>query len=87
MIEEMKKETKGKMKKEIIEGMKKEKKGKIKETDQPGDHVGIHGIWKKGNNLIEKKVGWTDGCIALRNEDIDELYLFINKGVKIYIRK
>jgi murein L,D-transpeptidase YafK len=63
------------------------KKGKIKETDQPGDHVGIHGIWKKGNNLIEKKVGWTDGCIALRNEDIDELYQFINKGIRIYIRK
>jgi lipoprotein-anchoring transpeptidase ErfK/SrfK len=49
--------------------------------------VGIHGIWKKGNNLIEKKVGWTDGCIALRNEDIDELYQFINKGIRIYIRK
>jgi murein L,D-transpeptidase YafK len=63
------------------------KKGKIKEADQPGDHVGIHGIWKKGNNLIEKKVGWTDGCIALRNEDIDELYQFINKGIRIYIRK
>jgi murein L,D-transpeptidase YafK len=63
------------------------KKGKVKETDQPGDHIGIHGIWKKGNNLIEKKVGWTDGCIALRNEDIDELFLLINKGVKIYIRK
>jgi len=63
------------------------KKGKIKESDQPGDHVGIHGIWKKGNNLIEKKVGWTDGCIALRNEDIDELYQFISKGIRIYIRK
>lgn len=63
------------------------KKEKIKATDQPGDHIGIHGIWKKGNNLIEKKVGWTDGCIALRNEDIDELFLLINKGVKIYIRK
>lgn len=63
------------------------KKGKIKESDQPGDHIGIHGIWKKGNNLIEKKVGWTDGCIALRNEDINELFMFIDKGVKIYIRK
>ena len=63
------------------------KKGKIKETDQPGDHIGLHGIWKKGDNLIEKKVGWTDGCIALRNEDIDEHFLLINKGVKIYIRK
>lgn len=63
------------------------KQGKIKESDQPGDQVGIHGIWKKGNNLIEKKVGWTDGCIALRNEDIDELYQFITKGIRIYIRK
>ena len=47
----------------------------------------IHGIWKKGDDLIEKRVGWTDGCIALKNKDIDELFLFVGIGTKVFIRK
>lgn len=38
-----------------------------------GHSIGIHGIWPGGDDMIEMGVGWTDGCIALRNADVDEL--------------
>jgi lipoprotein-anchoring transpeptidase ErfK/SrfK len=37
--------------------------------------------------MIELGVGWTDGCIALRNKDIDELYTFVGVGTRVVIRK
>lgn len=52
-----------------------------------GGDVGIHGVWKGGDNMVEMGIGWTDGCIALRNEDIDELYRIVSRGVRVLIRK
>ena len=61
--------------------------GKISPTARIGGSVGIHGIWKGGDDMIDLGVGWTDGCIALTNKDIDELYTFLNVGTRILIRK
>jgi murein L,D-transpeptidase YafK len=52
-----------------------------------GGDVGIHGIWKGGDDMIEMGVCWTDGCIALKNKDIEELYTFVGVGTNVYIRK
>lgn len=61
--------------------------GVIPGNAQIGGDVGIHGIWKGGDDMIEKGVGWTDGCIALKNKDIDDLYPFVGVGTRVYIRK
>ncbi len=61
--------------------------GTIPKSAQPGGDVGIHGIWKGGDDMIEKGVCWTDGCVALKNKDVDELYSFISVGTRVYIRK
>lgn len=61
--------------------------GKIPKTAQIGGDVGIHGIWNKGDDMIEMGVGWTDGCVAIKNKDIDELYTFVVPGTRVYIRK
>ena len=37
--------------------------------------------------MIEMGVGWTDGCIALRNKDIEELYSFAGVGTRVLIKK
>ncbi len=62
-------------------------KGTIPATAQIGGDVGIHGIWRGGDDLIEKNVCWTDGCIALKNKDIEDLYKLVNIGTRVLIRK
>jgi lipoprotein-anchoring transpeptidase ErfK/SrfK len=62
-------------------------KGVIPKSARIGGNVGIHGIWKNGDNMIELGVGWTDGCVALKNCDIDELYKFAGIGTRVFIKK
>ncbi len=62
-------------------------KGAVPQNAKMGSNVGIHGIWAGGDDMIELGVGWTDGCIALRNKDIDELYTFVGVGTRVIIRK
>ncbi len=52
-----------------------------------GSDVGIHGVWKGGDDMIEMGVCWTDGCVALKNKDIEELYTFVGVGTRVFIRK
>lgn len=61
--------------------------GAIPQKARMGGDVGIHGVWKGGDDLIEQSVGWTDGCIALKNKDVDELYAMVVVGTKVYIKK
>lgn len=52
-----------------------------------GGNIGIHGIGKL--NFIFKNLpfvfNWTDGSIAVSNDDINELYTVIKKGTKVVI--
>jgi len=54
-----------------------------------GGNVGIHGIGAL--NFIFKNLpfvfNWTDGSIAVSNENIDELYSVVTKGTKVVIIK
>lgn len=61
--------------------------GVIPKTAKIGGDVGIHGIWKGGDDMIEMGIGWTDGCVALKNCDIEELYKVVNVGMRVYIKK
>lgn len=53
-----------------------------------GGNIGIHGIGRL--NFIFKNLpfvyNWTDGSIALSNEDMDELISTVKKGTQIVIR-
>lgn len=62
-------------------------KGVIPKNAKIGGSVGIHGIWKNGDDMIELGVGWTDGCVALKNVDVDELYTIIGLGTRVFIKK
>jgi len=61
--------------------------GVLPQTAKIGGSVGIHGIWSGGDDLIELGVGWTDGCVALKNKDVEELYALVGVGTKVYITK
>jgi lipoprotein-anchoring transpeptidase ErfK/SrfK len=62
-------------------------KGKIPKNARMGGDVGIHGVWKNGDDMIETGVNWTDGCIAIKNKDADELYSMVIVGTRVLIRK
>lgn len=64
---------------------KLKEKGAVPKTARIGGSVGIHGIWKNGDDMIELGVGWTDGCIALKNKDIDDLYDLVGVGTRVQI--
>lgn len=54
--------------------------GYIPKGAQIGGQVGIHGIWKNGDNVIDLKHNWTDGCVSLKNKDVEELATLIIPG-------
>jgi murein L,D-transpeptidase YafK len=62
-------------------------KGVIPASALIGGNVGIHGIWQGGDDMIEMGVGWTDGCVALKNKDIEELFSLVGVGTRVLIRK
>jgi murein L,D-transpeptidase YafK len=50
-----------------------------------GGNLGIHGIGK-GDINVHKQYNWTNGCIALTNEQIDRLTVWIKIGTPVEIR-
>jgi len=61
--------------------------GQLPATAKIGGDVGIHGIWPGGDDMIQLGIGWTDGCIALKNKDIEELFTMVDVGTKVVIRR
>lgn len=59
--------------------------GKINWWDTVGSEVGIHGVPKGADNLIEQRSNWTWGCISLTTKDIDELYQVVQAGTEVEI--
>ena len=54
---------------------------------QPGGDIMIHGLMKHMNNpgKLHIKSNWTSGCIAVTDEEIDELYQQIKIGTPVFI--
>lgn len=52
-----------------------------------GGFIKIHGFPNDftGNQTEGKKTDWTEGCIAVTNDEMDELYPFIEIGTKVII--
>ncbi len=50
-----------------------------------GGQIGIHGLGP-ADLKIHQMVNWTHGCIALTNEQINELTLRIKKGTRVKIQ-
>ena len=61
--------------------------GLIPKDAQIGGGIGIHGTWPHEGYTVDRYENWTDGCISLKNEDVEELYNTIPAGTKVIIRK
>lgn len=51
----------------------------------PGGDIFIHGRGPEGNAAAPKKRDWTAGCIAVTDEEIEEIYAMVQTGVPVMI--
>jgi murein L,D-transpeptidase YafK len=61
------------------------KEGSISKSAKIGGAVGIHGEKQGKEWLPHKLVDWTQGCIALDNDEIEELYRSVKDGAVVVI--
>jgi murein L,D-transpeptidase YafK len=59
----------------------------IPQAARIGGDVGIHGTWPHDDYLIDRYKNWTLGCIALKNDDLVELYDMVPVGTPILVQK
>lgn len=50
---------------------------------KPGGDIMIHGLGPDGRRL--NRADWTAGCIAVSDEDIEDIYAMLRPGVPIFI--
>jgi len=60
--------------------------GIIPSNARIGGAIGIHGTWPHEGYAIDQYQNWTQGCISMKNEDVEELFSMIPVGTKITIR-
>ena len=63
------------------------RRGIIPSYAKPGGGIGIHGTWPHEDFVIDRYNNWTDGCISLKREDVEDLYTYVPIGTPITIRK
>jgi murein L,D-transpeptidase YafK len=62
-------------------------KGIIPKNAKIGGGIAIHGTWPHDEMAIDLMQNWTNGCISLKNEDVDELYDMLPIGTSVQILK
>jgi len=65
----------------------RKRRGEIPANASPGGGVGIHGTWPHDDYVIDNFKNWTNGCISLKNEDIEDLYTYVPVGTPVTIQK
>ena len=65
----------------------RKQRGEIPKSASPGGGVGIHGTWPHEDFIIDRYKNWTNGCISLKNEDVEDLYSFVPVGTPVSIQK
>ena len=54
-----------------------------------GGYIGIHGIGEVTQEKlnIHRRYNWTEGCIALKNEEMNELLKYVSIGTHVLIKE
>lgn len=54
----------------------------------PGNSIAIHGLPKDLSHLqkLHRRMDWTSGCIAVTNEEIEEIWRLVDDGTPIEIK-
>jgi len=62
-------------------------KGLIPASAKIGGAIGIHGTWPREDWAVENLQAWTQGCVSMKNEDVQELYEMITPGTLVIIQR
>jgi lipoprotein-anchoring transpeptidase ErfK/SrfK len=65
----------------------RKRRGEIPSSARPGAGIGIHGVWPHEDFVVDRYKNWTNGCISLKNEDIEDLYSYVPVGTPVIVRK
>jgi murein L,D-transpeptidase YafK len=65
----------------------RKREGLIPDSAKIGGGISIHGVEHNKDYLVDQYQNWTDGCISMKNQDVEELYNMVPAGTKVYIRK
>jgi murein L,D-transpeptidase YafK len=64
---------------------KRKSDGLIPKNAKIGGGIGIHGTWNRDEMAVDYFQNWTNGCISLKNEEVEELYNMIPVGTNVTI--
>lgn len=60
--------------------------GRLPPQDTPlGGYIGIHGIGD-GDPAVHERFNWTEGCVALTNDQVDRLARLVTLGTAVEVR-
>lgn len=65
----------------------RKQRGEVPSNASPGGGIGIHGTWPHDDYMIDNYKNWTNGCISLKNEDVEDLYSYVPIGTPVFIQK
>jgi lipoprotein-anchoring transpeptidase ErfK/SrfK len=65
----------------------RKERGEIPNNARIGGGVGIHGTWPNDDYIIDRYKNWTNGCISMKNKDVEDLYSYLPVGTAVTIRK
>ena len=60
--------------------------GLVPKNAKIGGGIGIHGTWQRDDLAVDLFQNWTNGCISLKRDEMDELYAMTPIGTKVTIR-
>jgi len=61
--------------------------GIIPASARIGGGIAIHGTWPNDNIVVDDFTNWTNGCVSLKNEDIDDINSFLSVGTSVEIKR
>lgn len=62
-------------------------RGIIPKSARIGGGIALHGTWPNDNIVVDDYTNWTNGCVALKNEDLDEIEQYMPVGTEVRIQK
>jgi murein L,D-transpeptidase YafK len=61
--------------------------GRIPAGARIGGGIGIHGTWPRDDMVIDYYQNWTNGCISMKREDVEDLYSYCPVGTRVTIQQ
>lgn len=62
-------------------------RGLISKSAKIGGGIGIHGTWPNDDIVVDDYTNWTNGCVSMRNKDLDALANYLEIGTIVIIRR